>query len=159
MWWSNARETSVPFLCLPLLGMDKRCRWRAGNPKLNISFSRHCGVSCKLNYLGFQTQKYKNICRTAQKNVRYISEKSSSSHCSLNVYINTNNHVQTFDADIPTCFVCIHKCVHLHLSLTHLCVLQYSISFCAYHQEYWWICILTMWYSCICEAGFPHKAQ
>lgn len=50
-----------------------------------------------------------------------MSEKSSSSNCSFNVYINTNIWIvcRLLMQILQDAFVCIHKCVHLHMSLTH----------------------------------------
>lgn len=88
MRWCNARETALPVLYLSLPGMVKRYWWKAGVPKLNVPCSRHC-ASHQLNYLGFHPKNTKTSVDSSE-NVGCISEKSSSSNCSFNVYINTN---------------------------------------------------------------------
>lgn len=126
-----------------------------------MPFLRHCGVSHKLNDLGFHLQNTKPSVEQLRK-MWAIFQRTLQVLISVLMFIliQTSELWKLFDANAETCFVCICKCVHLHLSLTHWCILQYSFSFCVYCQESWWIWHFDhVVYSCSCEVGFPHKAQ
>lgn len=162
MWWSNARETALPVLCLTFARKGQMIEVESWKPWVECAIFEALFIYlCKLNDSGFQLQNTKPSVEQLRK-MWDICQRNPQVLTVVLMFILTQTSELCADFWCKySKMLCVHSqmCAPAHEPNTQ-CILQHSFSFCVYCQDSWWIWHFDhVSYSCSYEVGFPQKVQ